>query len=84
LRFDDHYGPAQAAGNGAGFFFCKRHFTVRSGNAVAGEDGFSLVFVNLHEAFAGAKIEAARKRASPPRRANLHAKARRQQEREAP
>src|SRR5260221_4871342 len=39
----------KAMGAFAGFFFGEGNFAARSGDAVACEDSFSLVFVNLHQ-----------------------------------
>src|SRR5208282_2921640 len=62
----------------ASFFLGEGHLTARRGHAVAREDGFGLVLVNLHGASAGARIGAARKRAS------LHGNVRWRQGRETP
>jgi hypothetical protein len=48
LRFDDDDGSAQALGSGAGFVLAEGDFAAGSGDAVAGEDRFRLIFVNLH------------------------------------
>ena len=49
LRF--HYDDIRfkALRTFASFFFGEGDFAPRSGNTVAGEDSFSLVFVNLHQ-----------------------------------
>ncbi len=48
LRFDDDDRSAQALGGGAGFFLAESDFAAGSGNAVASENRFRLIFVNLH------------------------------------
>ncbi len=49
LRFDDDYIGLEAVRTFAGFFLGKGDFATRGGDAVACEDSFSLVFVNLHQ-----------------------------------
>ena len=48
LRFDDDDGSAEALSGGAGFFLAEGDFAARSRDAVAGENRFRLIFVNLH------------------------------------
>jgi hypothetical protein len=48
LRFDDADVGFEALGGFACFFFGEGNFTAGSGDAVAREDRFGLVFVNLH------------------------------------
>src|ERR1700733_10724384 len=48
LRFDDHDRSAQALGGGAGFFLAEGDFAAWSGDAIASENRFRLIFVNLH------------------------------------
>jgi hypothetical protein len=48
LRFDDDDGGAEALSGGAGFFLAEGDFAARSRDAVASENRFRLIFVNLH------------------------------------
>jgi hypothetical protein len=48
LRFDDDDGSAKALGGGAGFFLAESDFAAGSRDAIASENRFRLIFVNLH------------------------------------
>ena len=48
LGFNDHDGRLQTMRRFAGLFLGEGHLTAGSGNAVAREDGFGLILVNLH------------------------------------